>query len=66
MGNFDLVVSDSCHSEVQNSTQIQMDLMAVLKPEKSSDLAETLAGLCAPNGWMLELVELAWVVCEYS
>lgn len=66
MGNFDLVVSDSCHSEVQYSTQIQTELMAVLKPGESSDLAETLAGLCAPNDWMLELVELASVVREYS
>ena len=49
MGNFDLAVSDSCHSEAQYSKQIQMELTAVPRPGKSSDLAETPADLSVPK-----------------
>lgn len=49
VGNFDLAVSDSGHSEVHYSKQIQRELEAVPKPGKCSDHVEALADLSVPN-----------------
>lgn len=66
MGNFDLVVSGSCHSEVWYSKQIQIELEAVPRPGVSFDLAEALTDLSVPKRCMTKMVDLAWDVYEYS